>query len=61
MNPVFKRFLKGLGATVFASILMAVLHYAITAVPTLGVVPTAYTGIVIAALLALEKSIPNNL
>lgn len=61
MNPVLKRFLKGLGAAVLGAALTAALSFAVTFLQT---DPTLFGGtamILASLILAVEKALPNNL
>lgn len=61
MNPVLKRFLKGLGATVLSVALTAGLSYTVTFLQSNPTLFAGTAGILAALLLAAEKAIPNNL
>lgn len=61
MNPILKRFLKGLVATAIAGLVTKELSFSIAFLVANPVALGSLTAIVAGLLLALEKSIPNNL
>ena len=60
MNPVLKRFLKGLIATAFAAVMTRELGYMVTFLATNPTTFGTATAIITGLLLAVEKAFPNN-
>jgi len=57
INPIFKRFLKGLVAVLIPVVFSYLTGFLLKNPTALGI----YTALVASILLAIEKSIPNNL
>jgi hypothetical protein len=57
MNPVLKRFLKGL----IAALIAATLLYVAKILPGLNLFNASITAMIVGLILAIEKAIPQNL
>ena len=61
MDPRLKRFLKGLVSALLGIIITTVFSYTVTFLQTNPALFAGTAGLIASVLLALEKSIPNNL